>query len=118
MINIKYFKSDSGVENGFDLSFYLKEYIPQEYYIKYDEDYVEEPFIRDILFENGLYDMAKEHFKLYLTDWFYECKYKEIPFIMYCDDYGIPSFFVDEKYSFYVHEIAEHIKYLIEKQKK
>lgn len=112
MIEIRYMKSEAGIDNCFDFLYCLKEYIPKEYINK---DCTELNFYIHILSENGMYIDKEENKHILIWSIHYDCVYNQIPFTMvYDEDYDMVSFAVDKEYLSYKCEIAQHIKQLIE----
>ena len=115
MIEICYMKSEAGIDNCFDFLYYLKDYIPEEYF---NNDCAELNFYIHLLTENGMYSGSDKSKHILIWSIHYDCVYNSIPFTMvYDEDYDIVSFAVDKEYLSYKCEIAEHIKQLIEKNK-
>lgn len=120
MVEIKYTKSESGYTNCFDITFYLKDYIPNVFFEQHENwDGVELHFFISLLYKFGMFDCKKEHCHRLIWSTAFDCEYNGIPFVMmYDEDYDIVSFSVLPEYIQHMTEIAERIKQLIEEESK
>lgn len=116
MVEIKYLKSRAGIVNCFELLYYLRDYIPREFFEKHEDGIGAELYFY-IRFLNyyGLFDCKKEHYHHNIGGCSYDCFWNGIPFKMvYDEDYDFVSFSVNEQNLIYKEQIAEYIKKLIE----
>ncbi|MDE7301925.1 MAG: hypothetical protein K2N60_01245 [Oscillospiraceae bacterium] len=114
MVEIKYINSNAGIENGFELSFNFKKYIPEKYWQGHLFD-MEKSFLFDLMEKSDLFTCDREGFD-WFGIWHHRCSYKEIKFTLSeCD--GICSFFVEPWDIAHLSEIAEALKNLIIKTK-
>lgn len=114
MVEIKYINSNAGIQNGFELHFDFRKYIPEKYW-QGDIFDIEKSFYFDLMEKSELFTCDREGFD-FLGIGHYWCSYKEIKFTM-SEDYGICTFFVDLGYLAHLSEIAEALKNLIIKTK-
>ena len=111
MIEIKYH------ENNFEILFPLKEYIPESYFTDYD-DAAELNFYVDIFKNEGIYDGGEGSLIEYPTSEIQLlCKFGDVPFSMWWDDWGFVSFSVAKEYENRKNELAEYLCELINKAK-
>lgn len=117
MIEIKYLKSKAGLDNCFELVFFLKDYIPDQFFIEMNGYAIELYFYISLFLKSGLFDGERSHCHQMIWSYHYDCMYSNIPFRMYFDeDYNFVSFSVDEENIPYREEIANHIKSLVEQK--
>lgn len=116
MIEITYMKSESGLDNCFELMFPVKQYIDSTFYENYENEYAVELFFYIALFlKYGIFDGQRKHCHQSIWSYRYDCFYKGIPFFMIFDeDYDMVTFSVNKEDATYRKDIAEHIKCLIE----
>lgn len=119
MIEIKYLKSEAGLDNCFELIFPLKDYIDESFFKLNKRGYAAELlFYISLFLKNGMFDGKREHCHQYIWSFHYDCIYNnEIEFTMVFDeDYDMVSFAIEEENQELRKDIAEHIKRLIEKK--
>ena len=114
MVEIKYINSKAGIQNGFELNFDFKKYVPEKYWHSAIFD-LEKSFYFDLMEKSELFTCNREGFDFFGIE-HYPCSYKENKFMM-SEDYGICSFFVDPGNVAHLSEIAEALKILIIKTK-
>lgn len=114
MVEIKYINSNAGIQNGFELNFDFKKYVPEKYWQQGIFD-MEKSFYFDLMEKSKLFACDREGFDFFGVG-HYPCSYKENKFMM-SEDYGICSFFVDTENIVHLSEIAEALKNLIIKTK-
>lgn len=110
MVEIKYINSNAGIENGFELDFDARKYIPEKYW-QGDIFDTERLFYLDLIEKSELFTCDREGWADCGMD-HYQCSYKEYKFSMSVE-YGICMFFVDLGYLAHLSEIAEALKNLI-----
>lgn len=111
MIEIKYH------DRGFEILFRLEEYIPESYFEAYD-DAAELNFYADIFKSKGIWDGKEESLIEYpTTEIQLLCKFNDIPFSMWWDDWGFVSFSVAKEYENRKNELAEFLCELVKKAK-
>jgi hypothetical protein len=115
MVKIEYIKSQSGMDNCFELLFLLADYIPTSMLKDIDANPSVELKYYMWLFEKyQLFDGPKEGKELIWSK-HWDCKLDGIPFSMYYDeDYGFISFSVDKAYLQQREELAEKLRNLVE----
>ena len=113
MIEIKNF---DGYPNCFELSFSLKDYIPEKYFkISSNELGAKLYFYIDLFKQNDLFEPIEKNRKIMIWSLHYQCHLGDIPFTMiYDEDYDFITFASEPEHKT---QIAEHIKLLVEKQK-
>lgn len=109
MIEINYIDSAGGMPTCFDLTYCLRDYIPEKYFEK--NRITELEYYLDLFEKYGLLEERKP--VLLIWSRYYKCKYKDISFMMdYDEDYDLVGFSVPDHQ--YREEIAEYICSLIE----
>ena len=110
MIETKIMKSDSGLENCFDLQFRYDEYLPAE---DKNVDWSCYQYFTWLFKKHGLIvGNTNGEVIIYITHW--KCEVKGIPFSMvYDEDYDWVTFSVDEEHVKDIPVIADEIKKLI-----
>lgn len=115
MIKIEYMNSMNNLPTCFVLFFWLKDYIPDNYF-KECEHTAELDFYIEILKKYNLFEEKTSNIKEIIWSRHYECRYNDIPFTMVFDeDWGDISFAVENPK--YRKEIAEYLCSIIEKEK-
>lgn len=106
-------KLDEKNEFVFEILYYLKEYISQEYFDKY-EKYTEIHFIEDLLAQDPeITFLGKQHF-IWTIHFNYEYECKKFGMVL-DEDYDIVSFFTEKRDDRKI--IAEYLVSIIEKFK-
>ena len=110
MIETKIIKSDSGLENCFDLHFSYDEYVPEDDILECWSCY---EYFTWLFKKHSIIIRDQDGREInYITCW--KCEIKGIPFTMvYDEDYDWVTFSVDEKHIKDIPIIAEEIKNLI-----
>jgi len=90
MVTINYYKNKLSI---FDLSFNLREYIPDNYFTDTIDFSAEIRFYIDLFNKNNI---LKDSGTIQIWSICYKCVYDEIPFQMiYDEDYGFVHFYVE-----------------------
>ena len=107
------FKLDEKNERVFEIVYYLKEYIPQKYFDKY-EQYIEVHFLEDLLTKDPKIKFLGKQQIIWTMHFDYEYEGKKFGMVL-DEDYDIVSFFTEKRDDRKV--IAEYLVSIIEKFK-
>lgn len=114
MIEIRYAKSEAGLDNIFDL-FHINDYIPMPLKEQRNEG-TELKFYLSLFKKFNIID-THETGVMFFWNTYFTCRFNDIVFKMiYDNEYDIVSFVVDEKCIEQRQFIAESIKSLVEKE--